>query len=370
MSQTLTNVDRVYNFSAGPATLPLSVLEQIQNEMLSLPGVGSSILEISHRSPAFTEIIEDALTRIRRLMNISDEYEVLFLQGGGRFQNAMIPMNLMGESDQVADYIVTGSWGKKSSEEVHHYGQLNIAWDGAEHGYSSTPNSNELRLSENAAYVHFTSNETIQGVQFPLTPEITDAPLVCDQSSDILCRPRDVSKYGLIYACAQKNIGVAGLTLVVIRKDLMERAGDRLAGYLTYSQHAKAGSRFNTPPTFSIYVFGLVCKWIEESMGGVENVHQLNLKKSSLVYEAVDQSDGFYTGHATPNSRSIMNVVFKLPSQELDARFLEQAAREGMTTLKGHRSLGGIRASVYNAMPLEGAQKLSEFMKDFAKNNG
>ncbi|MDB4778342.1 3-phosphoserine/phosphohydroxythreonine transaminase, partial [bacterium] len=320
--------------------------------------------------PAFTEILEDAATRIRRLMNIPSDYEVLFLQGGGRLQNAMIPMNLMDNQNQVADYLVTGSWGKKSSEEVHHYGKLNVAWDGANQSYSTVPTADDLKLTDDAAYVHFTSNETIQGVQFPITPEISNAPLVCDQSSDILCRPRDVSKYGLIYACAQKNIGVAGLTLVVIRKDLMERAGNRLAGYLTYNQHAKAGSRFNTPPTFSIYVFGLVCKWIEETMGGVEKVHDLNLQKSQLLYDVVDQSGGFYTGHAKPDCRSIMNVVFKLANEELDSRFLEQAAQNGMTTLKGHRSLGGIRASVYNAMPLEGAQTLSDFMKDFAKNNG
>ena len=370
MSQTLSNVDRVFNFSAGPATLPLPVLEQIQSELLALPGVGSSILEISHRSPAFTEIIDDATVRVRRLMNIPDDYELLFLQGGGRFQNAMIPMNLLTDESQVADYIVTGSWGKKSSDEVHHYGKLNVAWDGKESQYSSLPQIGDLNLTENAAYIHFTSNETIQGVQFQDTPDLSSAPMVCDQSSDILCKPRDVSRYGLIYACAQKNIGIAGLTLVVIRKDLMERAGDRLAGYLTYAEHAKAGSRFNTPPTFSIYVLGLVCKWIEESVGGVEKIHELNLHKSKMLYDIIDQSEGFYQGHATPDCRSIMNVVFKLQTEELDKQFLDQAADNGMITLKGHRSLGGIRASIYNAMPVEGVQTLSDFMKDFAKNNG
>lgn len=369
MSQTTVNTERVFNFSAGPATLPLSVLEQIQGDLLSLPGVGSSILEISHRSPAFTEILNDATSRVGRLMNISDDYEVMFLQGGGRFQNAMIPMNLLSDSSQVADYIVTGSWGKKSSDEVHHYGKLNIAWDGSESNFSQTPTVDQLQLTSGAGYVHFTSNETIQGVQFPATPEIDSAPLVCDQSSDILCRPIDVSKYGLIYACAQKNIGVAGVTLVVIRKDLLERAGNRLAGYLTYAEHAKAGSRFNTPPTFSIYVMGLVCQWIEDTMGGVENIHQLNMQKSSLLYDVVDQSNGFFVGHAEPGCRSIMNVVFRLADENLDSRFLQEAEQQGMTTLKGHRSLGGVRASVYNAMPLEGAQTLAQFMKDFAEKN-
>lgn len=370
MSQTLSNVDRVFNFSAGPATLPLTVLEQIQSELLALPGVGSSILEISHRSPAFTEIIDDATSRVRRLMNIPDDYDILFLQGGGRFQNAMIPMNLLSDMNQVADYVVSGSWGKKSSDEVHHYGKLNLAWDGKDSKYSTLPQADELNLTDGAAYVHFTSNETIQGVQFPTTPAWTNAPLVCDQSSDILSKPRDVSQFGLIYACAQKNIGVAGLTLVIIRKDLMERAGDRLAGYLTYAAHAKAGSRFNTPPTFSIYVLGLVCKWIEEVVGGVEKIHELNLRKSKMLYEIIDQSEGFYQGHATPDCRSIMNVVYKLPSDELDKQFLDQAADNGMITLKGHRSLGGIRASIYNAMPVEGVQTLADFMKDFAQNHG
>lgn len=371
MTNSLSTVRRVYNFSAGPATLPLCVLEQIQNEMLALPGVGSSILEISHRSPAFTEIIEDASASVRRLMNVPDDYEILFLQGGGRFQNAMIPMNLLEDKSQTADYLVTGSWGKKSSDEVHHFGQLNIAWDGSKDNFSCLPsNSDELKLTDNAAYVHFTSNETIQGVQFPNTPKVSNAPLVCDQSSDIMCRRIDVSEYGLIYACAQKNIGVAGLTLVIIRKDLMERAGDRLAGYLTYAEHAKAGSRFNTPPTFSIYVLGLVCKWIEETMGGIDRIQKSNLKKSNLLYDIIDQSEGFYSGHAATNCRSMMNVVFGLNNTEFEAKFLKQADEHGMTTLKGHRSLGGIRASVYNAMPLSGVETLADFMKEFANNNG
>ncbi len=225
--------DRVYNFSAGPATLPLSVLEEIKGELLSLPGVGSSVLEISHRSPAFTQIIEDAIARVRRLMNVPADYEVLFLQGGARLQNSMIPMNLLKDASQTADYVLTGSWGKKSSSEVKHSGNLNIAWDGSEQGFNRTPEDSELNLSENAAYVHVTSNETIQGVQFPEMPTLS-APLVCDQSSDVLSRTIDVSKFGLIYACAQKNIGIAGLTMVILRKDLIELGRGRLPGYLSY----------------------------------------------------------------------------------------------------------------------------------------
>ena len=365
---TLTSTSRALNFSAGPAVLPLPVLEQIQAELLSLPGVGSSVMEISHRSPAFDAILEDATSRVRKLMNISDDYEVLFLQGGGRFQNAMIPMNFLTDSVQTADYVVTGTWGKKSAAEVPHFGKLNVAWDGSSTEFKTLPTADHLNLTDGAAYVHYTSNETIQGVQFPETPDFGSAPLVCDQSSDILCRSIDVSKYGLIYACAQKNIGVAGVTLVIMRRDLLERSGDRLAGYLSYAEHSKGGSRYNTPPTFAIYVLGLVAKWIEES-GGVDKIHQNNLAKSKMLYEVIDGSDGFFTGHADPDCRSLMNVVFKMPTSELDQKFVDQAAVNGMTTLKGHRSIGGIRASIYNAMPIEGVETLASFMKDFAKTN-
>lgn len=365
---TLTSTSRALNFSAGPAVLPLPVLEQIQAELLSLPGVGSSVLEISHRSPAFDAILEDATSRIRKLMNISDDYEVLYLQGGARLQNAMIPMNLLTDSGQTADYVLTGAWGKKSAEEVARFGKMNVAWDGSDSAYNSVPTADQLTLTDGAAYVHYTSNETIQGVQFSETPDCGSAPLVCDQSSDILCRNIDVSKYGLVYACAQKNIGVAGVTMVIVKKELLERAGNRLAGYLSYANHSKGGSRYNTPPTFSIYVLGLVAKWIEES-GGVDQIHQNNIAKSKMLYDIIDGSNGFYIGHAEENCRSIMNVVFKMATPELDQQFASEADENGMTTLKGHRSVGGIRASIYNAMPIEGVEKLATFMKDFANKN-
>jgi len=360
-----TTVSRVFNFSAGPAVLPVPVLEQIRDEMLSLPGVGSSVLEISHRSKDFDTILEDADSRLRRVMSIPDDYEVLFLQGGGALQNVMIPANLITDPGQTADYIQTGAWGKKSAGEVRHYGNLNLAFDGADSNFNRLPQQSELSLTPNAAYVHLTSNETIQGIQFSDLPDCGDVPIVADQSSDIMCRPIDVSKYGLFYACAQKNAGVAGLTVVVVRKDLLERSGD-LPSYLSYAKHSAGGSRFNTPPSFGVYVTGLLCKWIEDA-GGLEAMEKLNLAKSKMIYDIVDSSEGFYTGHAADVAdRSIMNAVFKLPTPEQDADFVAKAADAGLTTLKGHRSVGGIRASLYNAMPVEGVEALASFMKDYA----
>jgi len=361
-----TTTSRVFNFSAGPAVLPLPVLEQIRDEMLSLPGVGSSVLEISHRSKDFDKIMEDADARVRKVLNVPDDYEVLFLQGGGALQNVMIPANLLSSKDQTADYIQTGTWGKKSAGEVKHFGKLNVAFDAADSNYNRIPQQSELSLTSDAAYVHLTSNETIQGVQFSELPDTGGVPIAADMSSDIFCRPIDVSKYGLFYACAQKNAGVAGVTLVVVRKDLLKRSGD-LPSYLNYSIHADKGSRFNTPPSFGIYVTGLVCKWIEEEIGGLEAMEKQNIAKSNMIYDVVDSSDGFYQGHAAATAdRSIMNVVFKLPTPEQDADFVAKAAAAGMATLKGHRSVGGIRASVYNAMPVEGVETLAKFMKDYA----
>lgn len=367
---TSTAISRVFNFSAGPAVLPLSVLQQIQEEMLSLPGVGSSILEISHRSKDFDIILEDTTSRLRQLGDIPDTHEVLYLQGGSALQNVMIPMNLLTDSSQSADYIVTGSWGKKSSAEVHRLGKLNVAWDGAEANYNRIPKQSELQLTPSASYVHLTSNETIQGVQFKQLPETAGVPIVADRSSDFFCEPTDYSKYGLVYACAQKNAGIAGLTIVIIDKQLLDRCDDRLPSYLNYAKHSAAGSRFNTPPAFAIYVTGLVCKWLQDEMGGLENLAQVNHGKAKLVYDVIDENEAFYRGHADVGDRSIMNVVFNTPDEETDKRFLQLAQEAGMTTLKGHRSIGGIRASIYNAMPIEGVQALTEFMQDFAQKNG
>ncbi|MCL4132695.1 UNVERIFIED_CONTAM: hypothetical protein GTU68_058965 [Idotea baltica] len=361
---------RVFNFSAGPATLPLPVLQQIQDEMFSLPGVGASVLEISHRSKDFDVILDDATTRLGRLLNLPDTHEVLFLQGGSALQNVMIPSNFMTDSSQTADYIVSGAWGKKSAAEVYRFGNLNVAWDGSEAGYSTVPADDQLSLTPGAAYCHLTSNETIHGVQFKQLPNTGDVPIVVDQSSDFLSAPVNVADYGMIYACAQKNAGIAGVTIVVLEKKLLERCDDRLPSYLNYAKHSAGGSRFNTPPSFAIYVTGLVAKWLEEEMGGLEKVAALNQSKADSLYGVIDGSGGFYKGHAATNCRSTMNVVFTLGSEELENKFLAEAGDNGMTTLKGHRSLGGIRASIYNAMPVEGVNKLGQFMKDFAAKNG
>jgi phosphoserine aminotransferase len=361
---------RVYNFSAGPAVLPEPVLEQIRDEMMCLPGVGSSILEISHRGSAFVKIMNDARDRFRHLFAVPDNYEILFLQGGSILQNTMIPANLITDRAETADCIVTGSWSKKNSQDVKYYGNLNTAWDGGSDGYRRLPGAGDLSLSDGAAYVHYTSNETIQGVQFHAIPDVGDRPLVCDMSSDILCRPVDVSRFGLIYACAQKNSGVAGLTVVIIRRDLLERSVGRLPTYLDYSKHAAEESMANTPPTFAIYVSGLVCKWLQDEIGGLDAMKRLNEQKAALLYDVIDAHSGFYRGHADVPVRSVMNVVFATPDEATDKVFLEQAGQAGMSTLKGHRSVGGIRASIYNAMPLAGVEALSQFMTDFARKHG
>ena len=365
-----TTTPRVYNFSAGPAVLPESVLEQIRDEMMSLPGVGSSVLEISHRSKDFDGILADAVSRIKAVMSVPDTHEVLFVQGGGALQNIMIPANFITSSSGVADYIITGAWGKKSAGEVKHYGKLNVAYDASESKFNHLPKQSDLNLTPDGAYVHMTTNETIHGIQFHELPDTGDVPIVADRSSDIMCGPANVSDFGLIYACAQKNAGIAGATIVIVRKDLLERSAGRLPSYLDYKKHADAGSRFNTPSTFPIYVTGLVCKWLQEQ-GGVEKIEELNKKKSQILYDVIDSSDGFYTGHVVDKAqRSIMNVVFTMANEDLESKFVTQAKDAGLTTLKGHRSLGGIRASVYNAMPVEGAEALASFMKDFASSNG
>lgn len=367
---TTSTASRVYNFSAGPAVLPESVLQQIQDEMMSLPGVGSSVLEISHRSKDFETILNDAVARIKTVMSVPDTHDILFIQGGGAMQNLMIPANFITHPDGVADYIITGAWGKKSAGEVKHYGKLNVAYDSGSTKYNHLPKQSDLNLTPDAAYVHMTTNETIHGIQFHQLPDTGDVPIVADKSSDIMCAPINVADYGLIYACAQKNAGIAGATIVIVRKDLLERSGDRLGSYLDYKKHADAGSRFNTPSTFPIYVTGLVCKWIQEQ-GGVEKMETQNKMKSQMLYDVIDNSDGFYRGHVVDKSqRSIMNAVFKMATDELDAKFVAQAKDAGLTTLKGHRSLGGIRASIYNAMPIAGVESLAAFMKDFAANNG
>lgn len=361
--------DRVYNFSAGPAVLPEPVLAEAQRDLMALPGVGSSILEISHRGGPFKAIIETAEADLRSLLKIPDNYRVLFLQGGSRLQFSMIPMNLLRDSGKSADYILTGSWGNHAIKEGRREGDVRVAWDGKEENYTRLPKSDELDLNPGAAYCHFTSNETIQGVQFPSEPEVGDVPLVCDASSDFLSRPTEVEKYGILYACAQKNAGPAGVTMVILREDLLERGSDALPGMLNYRNYAENDSLYNTAPTFCIYVVGLVVRWLRDEIGGLAKMAQRNRAKARMLYDVLDGSDGFYRGHAQKDCRSLMNVSFRLPDEETEAAFVDQAAERKLHALKGHRSVGGIRASIYNAMPVAGVELLRDFMLEFCEKN-
>jgi phosphoserine aminotransferase len=360
---------RVYNFSPGPAVLPEPVLAEVQRDLMCLPGVGASILEISHRGRAFEDILHQTQTNLRQLLAIPDDYVVLFLQGGSRLQFSMAPMNLLGEQHNSASYILTGTWGKYAAKEAAKEGDVLIAWDGGKTKYDRVPLDNEIDVSRFSGYVHFTSNETIEGVQFKAEPMVGSVPMICDASSDFLSRPIDVKKYGMIYACAQKNAGPAGVTVVILRKDLLSRSRDDLPGYLNYKLHAENDSLWNTPPTFAIYVMSLVTKWLLTDIGGLAKMQAQNQAKAKMLYDVIGRSDGFYTGHAQPDCRSVMNVVFRLPSDELTSRFTSQAAQRGLTELKGHRSVGGIRASIYNAMPVAGVEKLREFMMEFRRNH-
>lgn len=361
---------RVYNFSAGPAVMPLPVLEKIQEEMLCLPGVGASVMEISHRSEAFKAILAAAEANLRSLLAIPDNYEVLFLQGGSRLQFSMIPMNLLSPEQPSADYLVTGSWGKHALAEANKHGDMKCVWNGAETNFDRLPEPAKIKHTPNAAYLHYTSNETIQGVQFPEPVDAGETPLVCDMSSDFLHRPIDVAKFGLIYACAQKNAGPAGVTVVIVRKDLIDDVNEDLPGYLRYQNHAAADSMMNTPPTFAIYVLKLITEWIQKDIGGLAKMHELNCGQAKLLYDMLDANPEFYEGHAQKDCRSLMNVTFRLPSKELTQKFLSEAAEKELTALAGHRSVGGIRASIYNAMPTSGVECLRNFMEEFCKANG
>src|SRR5918997_687221 len=359
--------ERIFNFSAGPAVLPVPVLEEAREELLSLPGVGMSVMEISHRSKTFDEIIGGAEQGLRELMNIPENYKVLFLQGGASLQFSMIPINLLPEG-QTADYIITGSWGKKALKEAKRVGTTNVVADTADSRYSRTPEQHELKLSPDAAYVHLTSNETIEGVEWKQLPDVGDVPLISDASSNILSRVEPVERYALIYAGAQKNMGPSGLTLVIIREDLLARPPEGLHTMLDYRTHVENNSLYNTPNTWGIYIISLVCKWIKDK-GGIGGMQRENDEKARLIYDAIDATE-FYRGHADPDSRSPMNVTFRLPSEELEKKFASEATAAGLDGLKGHRSVGGIRASIYNAFPREGVEALVSFMKEFERKNG
>lgn len=365
----MTTVNRVFNFSAGPAVLPVPVLEQIQADMVALPGVGMSILEVSHRSKAFEAILAKAEADIRTLANIPSNYKVLFLQGGASMQFSMVPMNLLAPG-QTADYIDCGSWADKALKEAKKVGTVNVAASTKSETYSRLPLQSELKLTPGAAYVHMTSNNTIEGTEYSTLPDVGDVPLVSDNSSDIFSGPIDISKHGLIYAGAQKNIGPAGATLVIIREDLVARsAGNKsLPTMLHYPTHVENTSLYNTPPAFGIYAVGLVIKWLLD-LGGLPAIAEINKRKAGKLYAEIDRS-GFYRGTAKKEDRSLMNVTFRLSSEELENKFVKESTAAGFDGLKGHRSVGGMRASIYNAFPEAGIDALVSFMQEFERKNG
>jgi phosphoserine aminotransferase len=365
-----TTVQRIFNFSAGPAVLPLSVLEEMQRDLVSMPGAGMSVLEMSHRSAAFEAILDRAITDIRTLASVPSNYKILFLQGGPSTQFSMIPMNLLGPG-QTADYIDSGSWAEKAIKEAKKVGQVNVAASTKSENYSRLPEPSELELTKDAAYVHMTSNNTIEGTEYAWLPEVGDRPLVNDTSSDMFSRPIDVSRHALIYAGAQKNLGPSGVTLVIIREDLLERSTAKkatLPTMLNYAVHAENNSLYNTPPTFAIYCLGLVKKWVLDN-GGLAGMAALNARKASKLYAEIDRT-GFYRGTARKSDRSLMNVTFRLTSEDLEKLFVKETTAAGLDGLKGHRSVGGMRASIYNAFPEEGVDALVSFMRDFEQRHG
>ena len=365
----MSEINRAHNFNAGPSILPLPVLEQAQKELIDFKGTGMSVMEISHRSKEFETVIAEAEQDLRTLMGIPGNYKVLFLQGGATLQFAMIPMNLR-PAGASADYVVTGSWSKSALKEAQKLGTTKSAFSAEADNFKRLPKQDELKLDPQAAYLYFTSNETIHGVEFtqePVPP--AGVPLFVDTSSDFISRPMDVNKYGLIYAGAQKNAGPAGVVVTIIREDLLERVPANLPAMLDYKVQVAGGSMHNTPPCFAIYMVGLVFKWAL-NLGGLPEVQRRNEAKANVVYKAIDESGGFYKGHAEPGSRSKMNITFRLPTEELENSFASEAKKQNMIGLKGHRSVGGLRASTYNALPIESAQALAGFMQEFQRKHG
>jgi phosphoserine aminotransferase len=358
---------RIFNFSAGPAVLPRAVLEEAQRDLVALPGVGMSVMEISHRSKTFEGMLNEAIEDIRSLAGIPGEYRILMLQGGASLQFSMVPLNLLGEG-QTADYVDTGSWADKAIAEARKIGSVAVAGSTREDGYGRVPAPSELTLTPAAAYVHITTNNTIEGTQWKALPDTGDVPLVADASSDIFSGPIDIRRFGLVYAGAQKNLGPSGVTLVIVREDLLERSRKTLPTMLNYRVMADNNSLYNTPNTFGIYLLGLTMKWLK-GQGGLAAIGTVNARKAARLYEAVDSTD-FYSGTADPASRSLMNVTFRLPSEELEKLFDKDATAAGLDGLKGHRSVGGMRASIYNAFPEVGVEALVQFMAEFERTRG
>ena len=357
--------DRIYNFSPGPATLPYEVLQQAGKDVVNFQETGIGLIEISHRSKEFIAVADEAEANLRELAKIPDNYKVLFLQGGASSQFFMIPMNLLG-GNKKATYLNTGTWAKKAIKEAKLFGDIEVPFSSENASFNRVPKDDEYQVGSDSEYLYYVSNNTIYGTQFPDTPT-TDKMLVCDMSSDILSRPIDFSKFGVVFAGAQKNLGPAGVTIVIIREDLFDSTPENTPTMLTYKTHADKGSMFNTPPCFSIYIVGEVQKWLKQQ-GGVEGIEKINIEKATLLYDAIDNTD-YYRGHAEKDSRSLMNVTFNLPSAELEAKFIAEGASIGLNGLKGHRSIGGCRASIYNAFPREGIEKLVAFMTEFEANN-
>jgi phosphoserine aminotransferase len=363
----MTTVHRIFNFAAGPAVLPLPVLEEIQRDMLALPSAGASILEISHRSEPFEAILAQAEADIRALAAIPANYKVLFLQGGASMQFSMVPMNLL-TPGATADYIDSGSWAEKAVKEAKKVGTVNVAATTKSENYSRVPTQAELKLTPGAAYVHMTSNNTIEGTEFKDLPDVGDTPLVNDTSSDMFSRPIDVAKHALIYAGAQKNMGPAGVTVVIVRDDMLARSQKSLPTMLNYAVHAENGSMYNTPPAFSVYALGLVMKWLR-AQGGLTAIASLNERKGKKLYDEIDRT-GFFRGTAHKDCRSLMNVTFRLATEDLEKQFIKASTAAGLDGLKGHRSVGGMRASIYNAFPEAGVDALVQFMREFERTHG
>ena len=359
-------MSRVYNFSAGPAVLPESVLKKAASEMLEYGDTGMSVMEMSHRSAAYMKIQKDAEILLRKLMNIPDNYSVLFLQGGASLQFSMIPMNLM-TINKKFDIIHTGAWTEKAIKEGKKFGEVNVVASSEESVYTYIPDLNKIKFSPDADYVHICYNNTIYGTKYSRLPETGNIPIICDMSSCILSEPYNVADYGVIFAGAQKNIGPAGVTIVIIRKDLMDRADKALPAMLDFRNHADSDSLFNTPPTYAVYIAKMIFEWLDD-MGGVEAIHKINLEKAGLLYDFIDNSS-IFKGNVEKNSRSIMNVTFSTGAKELDEKFVKEASKSGLVSLAGHKTAGGMRASIYNAMPVEGVKTLIEFMKKFETDN-
>ncbi len=360
-------MERIHNFNPGPATLPLAVLEEIRENFLDFQGSGMSIIEISHRSREFDEVINDAVARARRLLKLDDNFEVLFIQGGASMQFCMIPMNFL-PGDSSADFVDTGTWSSKAIKEAGIQGKsIKVVASSADENYCYIPQN--IAFNSQAEFVHLTSNNTIKGTQWAGFPDTGGIPIFCDMSSDFLSRPLDVSKFGLIYAGAQKNAGAAGVCVVVIRKDMLERVPDHLPTMLKYTTYAAKNSLYNTPPCFAVYTVQLMLKWLEETVGGLEKMAAINRQKAELLYNLLDRGS-FYRPTAKPGSRSLMNVTFRLPDEDLEKRFISEALQNGIGGLKGHRSVGGCRASLYNAVSLNDVETLADFMLSFERKNG